>query len=95
MGLNIKRRVLIREECLMKCEKCSIKYPEDDTFCPICGTKLTPHKTTIYANLGKNGITSYSYKLPDGTIINSKGNITVPIANGISYTTKSNNKKKK
>ena len=45
--------------------------------------------------MGKNGITSFSYKLPDGTTVNSKGNVTIPIANGMSYTANTNTKKKK
>lgn len=88
MGFNYKKRILLREEILRKCEHCKKIYAVDIKFCPSCGSKLISEKTKIYANFGKNGITSLSYKLPDGTTINSKGNMTIPIANGISYTTK-------
>lgn len=72
----------------MKCQKCDIIFAEDCKFCENCGTKLSQQKTKVYANMGKNGITSLSYKLPDGTTLNSKGNITIPMGKGISYTTK-------
>ena len=86
MGLNFRRRVLINEQVLMKCEKCQKLYSTENCFCRICGTKLKSTKTKFYANLGKNGFTSFSYKLPDGTTINTKGNVTIKLANGISYT---------
>lgn len=87
MGINLKKRVLVREEVLMTCENCHKVYSVENLFCPTCGTKLTIQKTKVYANFGKKGLTSFSYKLPNGTTINSKGNITLPIANGITYTT--------
>ena len=88
MGVNFRKRVLVREEVLKKCEVCQKLYPEENNFCPDCGSKLISEKTKVYANMGKNGITSFSYKLPNGTTINSKGNLTIPIGQGISYTIK-------
>lgn len=88
MGINYRKRMLLREDVLMKCEHCKKVYSVDTKFCSNCGTKLISEKTKVYANIGKHGITSLSYKLPDGTTINSKGNITIPLANGISYTAK-------
>ena len=68
-------------------------YSDDKLFCPKCGKSLKREKMQIFANMGKNGLTSFTYKLPDGTTINSKGNVTIPLAKGMSYT--ANTKKKK
>lgn len=92
MGINIKKRILVREEVLKKCEVCQKLYSAEENFCTECGSKLTSEKTKVYANWGKNGITSFSYKLPSGVTINSKGALTIPIAKGISYTTKPSKK---
>lgn len=89
MGLNFRRRFLLREEVLKNCENCKKLYPESNMYCPECGSKLSKVKTQVYANLGKSGITSLSYKLPNGITINSKGAMTIPVGKGISYTTKS------
>ena len=88
MAINYKKKVLIRETVLKKCTKCQKVYEEDNNFCKTCGNKLISEKTKLYANFGKNGITSYTYKMANGVTINSKGNVTTPIANGLSYTTK-------
>lgn len=93
MGINYRKKLLLREEILKKCTSCKIVYPSDKNFCPKCGAKLHSEKTKVFANIGKNGISSISYKLPDGTTINSKGNVTIPLGNGISYTSKSKTKK--
>ncbi len=92
-GFSFKKRVLVGEEVLMACEQCHKVYSAENLFCPTCGTKLTIQKTKVYANFGKKGLTSFSYKLPNGTTINSKGNITLPIANGITYKTTPDKKK--
>lgn len=88
MTINFKKKVLISEVVLKKCTNCQKVYEGDNNFCKICGKKLISEKTKLYANFGKNGITSYTYKLANGITINSKGNITTSIANGLSYTTK-------
>lgn len=46
----------------------------------------------MYANMGKNGITSISYKTADGITFNSKGNATIPLGTGVSYTVTSKKK---
>ena len=86
MGLNIKRKVLISETTVKRCEACNEVFQNEHSYCTHCGKKLISEKTKVYANIGKKGITSYSYKLPNGTTINSKGNVTVPITRGISFT---------
>lgn len=88
MGLNFRKRVLLREDVLKKCEKCKKVYDAECVFCSECGNKLTAEMTKVYANFGKNGITSLTYKMPDGTTINSKGSATITLGNGLSYTTK-------
>ena len=88
MGINFKRRVLIQESILKTCEKCQKVFPEESIFCRYCGAKLASQKTKVYANFGKNGITSVTFKMPNGITINSKGNMTVPLCTGISYTSK-------
>ncbi len=89
MGINFRKRILLQERILKRCTHCKkIIYQLDDNFCSDCGDKLISEKTKIYANYGKSGITSISYKMPDGTTINSKGSITTPITNGVSYTQK-------
>lgn len=92
MGLNFKKRILVKEEVIKQCEQCKKVYSSEDCFCSNCGKKLSTQKTKVYANYGKKGITSFSYVLPNGTTINTKGNMTIPISKGISYTTKTNNK---
>ena len=72
----------------MKCEKCQKLYSAENCFYKTCGTKLISEKTKIYANFGKKGLTSFTYKLPNGTTFNSKGNLTVRLTNGISYSQK-------
>ncbi len=86
MGLNIRKRFLITETSICRCPKCQKIFDGNSNFCTLCGSKLKLEKTKIYANVGKNGISSYSYKLPNGTTINSKGCITMNLAKGISYT---------
>lgn len=76
---------------MKKCKHCQKVFCMDDNFCPDCGKALTSEKTHIYANIGKKGVTSISYRLPDGITINTKGNMTISFGKGISYTTKSKN----
>lgn len=87
MGINFRKRVPLSETILMDCENCQKVFPADSKFCPTCGQKLISRKSTFYANLGKNGITSFSYKMANGITINSKNVMTIPLAKGISYTT--------
>ncbi len=91
-SFNYRRRILLREELLKKCENCKKIFSADNIFCPICGKKLSTEKTAVYANIGKKGITSLSYKLSNGVVINSKGNMTIPISKGLSYTTSTKKK---
>lgn len=72
----------------MKCETCKKIYASDVCYCGNCGAKLSVVKTKVYVNIGKSGISSISYVLPGGLTINTKGNITMNLANGISYTKK-------
>lgn len=88
MGLNIRGKKLLHEEKATRCEKCEKIYAADCCYCPRCGSKLISEKMQIFANFGKNGITSYTYKLPNGISFNSKGNVTMSLAKGISYTSK-------
>ena len=88
MGINFRGRKLLREQVLMNCIACEKLYPEDCKFCPECGAKLKIAKTKIFANYRKNVLTSISYKLPNGTTFNTKNGMTLPLGNGISYTTK-------
>ncbi|MBR1884209.1 MAG: hypothetical protein IJ809_04665 [Clostridia bacterium] len=94
MGINYSKRLPISTQKVKKCESCKKVFSEDANFCSACGKKLMTEKLSVYANIGKNGISSFSYKLPNGTTINSKGNITLKLAKGISYTTNSKPKKK-
>ncbi len=68
------------------CPKCGAKVTSASNFCPSCGKKLIGKSSKVYANLGKNGITSISYKTADGITINSNGNTTIPLGKGVSYT---------
>lgn len=92
-GINIHKRIAIGEQAFMLCAECKLAYGEESRFCPNCGTKLTRKTSKIYANFGKNGLTSISYKMADGITINSKGNTTIPLGKGISYTVTSKKKK--
>lgn len=73
---------------LKRCDYCKLAFNEEYDFCPKCGKKLISEKTEVYANLGKNGISSFSYKLASGITLNSKGNVSFSLGKGISYTTK-------
>ena len=95
MGLNFRKSLLIKRDVVKKCDKCQKIFSEENNFCPTCGSKLISEKTEVYANIGKDGITSYTYKLPNGTRINSKGNVTFKLAKGISYTQKVSSKSSK
>ncbi len=86
MRINVRKRVLLKEVTIMRCNKCHIDFSSENNFCSTCGSKLAEVKTKIYCNYGKRGITSLSCKLPNGTVINSKGNLTIPLAKGVSYT---------
>ncbi len=92
MGVNIRRRIVIGQKTFKLCQKCQIAYDENSNFCKNCGSKLIPKVSKIYANMGKSGITSISYKMADGITINSKGNTTIPLGAGISYTVTSKKK---
>lgn len=90
MGINIRKRVLIHEEVVHKCKYCNVIFGKDAFFCSQCGKPLVEEKTKVYANYGKNGLTSLSYVSPDGTTFNTKGKLTYKIAEGVSYTTHMN-----
>lgn len=92
MGVNIRRRIVIGEKIFKLCENCKLAYDETSNFCTNCGAKLIRKSSKMYANMGKSGITSISYKMPDGITINSKGNTTIPLGSGISYTVTSKKK---
>lgn len=86
MGINVRRKILLKEEAVKVCPDCKLAYDKSSNFCPSCGKKLIGKSSKVYANIGKNGITSISYKTADGITINSKGNTTIPIGKGVSYT---------
>ncbi len=88
MGFNVRSRLLVHEEPVGRCIECHKIYDGEKSFCPVCGSKLLIEKLKIYANFGKNGLTSYTYKLPNGISINSRGTMTLSLAKGISYTSK-------
>ena len=88
MGIQFRKKVLLKETILKNCEKCKKVYDESCEFCNCCGQKLSSQKSKVYANFGKSGLTSITFKMPNGITINSKGNLTVPLTNGLSYTSK-------
>ena len=88
MPLNFKRQVLLQEHSVARCTKCKKVYDDKKRFCPECGTELSVEKIKVYANYGKRGLTSYTFKLPNGISFNSKGTMTLPLAEGVSYTSK-------
>lgn len=90
MGININRRIPIEQE--KRCRKCNITYPSSFNFCTTCGQKLKSTQGRVYANMGKNGVSSISVKSGKVTV-NSKGRITLKIAPGISYTSAIKKKK--
>lgn len=87
MGLNIHKKILLWEESIQICLNCKLAYDGDSFFCSKCGNKLIKKSSKVYANIGKSGITSISYKTPDGITINSKGRTTIALSKGLSYTT--------
>ena len=93
MGLNINRKIPIKEEFVKTCKNCNVDYDQDANFCSCCGKKLTKKSVSkVYANLGKNGISSISVKTTNGVTVNSKNKVTVPLGKGLSYTSNLNKK---
>lgn len=93
MGINLKKRIALNPT--KYCPKCNLNFPVHFEFCTNCGLKLKNSNGNVYANVGKNGISSISVKQGNVTV-NSKGKITVPIVPGISYTSdEGKNKKQK
>lgn len=90
MGMNFRRKILIGEKTFMICSQCKLAYDENSKFCTQCGKKLSKRSSKTYANIGKKGITSISCKTADGITINSKGNTTIPLGTGVSYTISKN-----
>lgn len=88
MGVNFKKRQLLQTIVTKECPNCNHKFDAEDVYCRNCGTELTSQTIKVYANIGKSGITSYSYVLPGGQTINSKGMLTFNIGSGISFTQK-------
>lgn len=88
MAVNFRKRVLLETISSKECPNCSKYFSEEDNFCRCCGSKLNLKQIKLYANMGKRGITSYSYVLPGGKTINSKGKVTFSVGNGISFTEK-------
>ncbi len=88
MGINVRKRFLLKEETIMICSNCKLAYDNNSNYCSSCGKKLSKKTSKVYANMGKNGITSISYKTADGITINSKGITTIPLCKGLSYTSK-------
>lgn len=88
MNLNVRRRELVETIVVStKCKKCNKELDIDDVFCRYCGNRLIPQDIKVYANIGKRGVTSYSYVFPGGATFNSKGKITLNVGKGISLTT--------
>lgn len=94
MGIRINKKLTLQERTVMVCPVCKKEFSEEFCFCSECGQKLKKETVKVYANISTKGISSMSVKTPYGTI-NTKGKITIPIAKGISYTTKIKGKKKK
>ena len=88
MSVNFRKRVLISETTTKYCEDCQTAFDESSKFCTKCGKSLKTQKMKIYANVTKNGITSYTYVLPNGVTMNSRGKVSLSLGNGISFSTK-------
>ena len=88
MGINFRKRVLVSETTTKYCENCQTAFDESCKFCTKCGKSLKEKKMRVYANMAKKGITSYTYVLPNGVTMNSKGKLTFSLGNGISFSTK-------
>ena len=88
MGIRFKKRQLVDETVLMICKRCNKAFSKDYNYCPDCGAKLKSSKTKIIANYGAKGLTSFSYVLPNGMTLNSKNGMSMPLGNGLSFTTK-------
>ena len=87
-GFRFRGKRLLSEQILKTCDACNKAYMPDHNFCPECGAKLKTVKSKVYANYGKNGLTSLSYVLPNGTTFNTRSGMTMSLGNGISYTSK-------
>ena len=85
MGLSYSKKVPVAEFLVTYCTTCKQVHPNDALFCPRCGNKLVAKKCKVYANVGKNTVSSYSCKMPRGTTINSKNGMTIKLGNGFSY----------
>ena len=88
MGIRFKKRQVVGESVQMLCEACKKTFSQDCNYCPDCGARLKPSKIKIIANYGAKGLTSFSYVLPNGMTLNSKNGMSMPLGNGLSFTTK-------
>lgn len=88
MGISFRKRMLVGEEKIKFCEKCKKVFPLDHNFCPDCGSETKLKSTKVYANYGKHGLTSITYKMPDGITYNTRNGISKSLGNGITLTSK-------
>lgn len=88
MGISFRKRVLVGKEEVKFCEKCKKVLPLDHNFCSDCGNKTKSKSTKVYANYGKTGLTSISYKMPDGFTYNTRTGISKSLGNGITLNSK-------
>lgn len=88
MGISFRKKVLVGEEKVMFCEKCKKVLPLDHNFCSDCGSKTISQSTKVYANYGKSGLTSISYKMPNGLTYNTRTGLSKSLGNGITLNSK-------
>lgn len=72
---------------LMRCDNCKLVFNDRHVMCSKCGGTLISEKTSVFANLGKNGVSSFVYNLASGIRIKVKANARFPLDQGAPYST--------
>lgn len=88
MGITFRKRILVGEKKVTFCKNCKKVLPLDHNFCSDCGSKTIVQTTKVYANYGKSGLTSISYKMPDGFTYNTRTGLSKSLGNGITLNSK-------
>lgn len=73
---------------LMRCNNCKLVFNDRHVMCSKCSGTLISEKTSVHANLGKKGVSSFVYELESGIRIKVKANTLFPLDKGANYSTK-------
>lgn len=85
---RLGRKMPLSEMFLMRCDNCKLVFNDRHVMCSKCGRTLISEKTSVHANLGKKGVSSFVYELESGIRIKVKANNSFPLDKGAYYSAK-------